>query len=260
MDSLYKKQNQQSQLSPSKSEHQNYGTTDNEHLINPQICQNQDNESLSTPVDDLDKQSHPNPLVRYLDYYDKILSSLIHNKEAPFIVELILLPFAMVFNRFYCFIGGFAASLIAYYNPSITHQKKNLNGSIHSGMIYFFFMVIAVLLTLLCTQTIKKIVKRKRPQKFEIKRLFDLITMEEGTLSMPSGDTAQCTLWCGLMYFTYGGSVLFTMLLFLPVLVGFSRVFYQCHYFGDVILGGFVGLIMAYFFKLQFARYLWLIQ
>jgi len=110
--------------------------------------------------------THPNPLIRTIDKYDKYYSAKIHNMNVPWYIEFIILPFALIFNRLYCFIGGFAATFMAYYNPEISNMKPDIDGSIHSAIIFFFYMVIYVFATLFCTQTIKKLTKRIRPQNY----------------------------------------------------------------------------------------------
>ena len=55
------------------------------------------------------------------------------------------------------------------------------------------------------------------------------------------------------MFYLYGGDQMLFMMCVIPVMVGFSRVYYQCHYLGDVTFGALIGLSMAYlgafFFK-----------
>ena len=60
---------------------------------------------------------------------------------------------------------------------------------------------------------------------------------EEGTFSMPSGDSAAAALFCYL-YFNVVG--LHATYVILP-LVMLGRVYYHCHWLGDTIMGAIVG-------------------
>lgn len=62
---------------------------------------------------------------------------------------------------------------------------------------------------------------------------------EEGTFSMPSGDSSAAALFC-LMFF----AVLdLKLVYFILPLVMCGRVYYHCHWFGDTIVGVAVGTI-----------------
>ena len=74
-------------------------------------------------------------------------------------------------------------------------------------------------------------------------RHYNLAINEVGTHAMPSGDTAQ-----GALYFTIVQLFFFNdmqipiILIFGSILVGFSRVYFRCHWIGDVIIGAEVGI------------------
>ena len=48
------------------------------------------------------------------------------------------------------------------------------------------------------------------------------------------------------MFFTYGGDYIFHAMIVIPVIVGFCRVYFQCHYLGDVTVGGVLGLTIGF--------------
>lgn len=95
----------------------------------------------------------------------------------------------------------------------------------------------------------KYTIKRTRPKELPLtRRMANLRRAEAGTYSMPSGDVSAAALFC----------FLFAMILDLPAiylilpLVMCGRVFYQCHWFGDtiigVVVGSFWGLITFVYF------------
>jgi membrane-associated phospholipid phosphatase len=70
-------------------------------------------------------------------------------------------------------------------------------------------------------------------------RISDLREKEEGTFSLPSGDSAACALMC----FLYAHCMhVYVIYLILP-LVCMGRIYYHCHWIGDTILGSIIGTI-----------------
>ena len=69
---------------------------------------------------------------------------------------------------------------------------------------------------------------------------------------MPSGDTTQAAVFVGFCaynlpnfyHFMGGSSFAFKHI----CLVASARVFYHCHYIGDTVVGGLLGLFIAYLF------------
>jgi len=84
-------------------------------------------------------------------------------------------------------------------NSSQTFIGK-LDTGFKMGMFWFVFNTIMLLFVLITTQTLKRITRRNRPKHISDLRKINLTDIEKGTLSMPSGDTAQAALWCGLMH------------------------------------------------------------
>jgi membrane-associated phospholipid phosphatase len=112
------------------------------------------------------------------------------------------------------------------------------------------------------TQTLKKLIKRKRPiyatedheeaSNFVKKRLANLGKREIGSAAMPSGDSAQGALWViitMLFFQTY------SILLVIPM-VCFGRVYFRCHWIGDTLVGTLIGAgfaVIGYFTFSKFA-------
>jgi membrane-associated phospholipid phosphatase len=167
--------------------------------------------------------------------------------------EIIVLIFGMLFNRGYCFLSGFVSLYYAYYNTetllikcglSQHHYDSDSYLRIKVAIGFFIFNVIAAVSLVLITQVMKKAIRRTRPKYIHAERIRNLSILEKNSHSMPSGDTAQGALWCGLMYLFF--QIEFTLVV-LP-LVAISRVFYQCHWISDTIIGGIVGLSIALLF------------
>ena len=89
----------------------------------------------------------------------------------------------------------------------------------------------------------KYTIKRERPRRRpDTTRLSDLRGKETGTYAMPSGDSAAAAVFCYLVAFEMG---LPQVYLLLP-LVMMGRVYYQCHWFGDTIVGVIIGTFWAF--------------
>ena len=72
---------------------------------------------------------------------------------------------------------------------------------------------------------------------------------EEGTYSMPSGDSSAAALFCFEYCFMMGLPAVY---LLLP-LVMCGRVYYHCHWFGDTIIGALVGTAWGLIMVSQFS-------
>ena len=106
------------------------------------------------------------------------------------------------------------------------------------GFSYMFYFDIILLCMVTSTQVLKYLIKRERPQrKLAVPRLSNLRDKEVGTYSMPSGDTSAAAVFCLINYLVMQMPAIY---LILP-LVALGRVYFQCHWFGDTIIGSFVG-------------------
>lgn len=89
-----------------------------------------------------------------------------------------------------------------------------------------------------CTQLMKYTIKRERPRpRSDTTRINDLRVKENGTYSMPSGDTSAAAVFCVLVCVEMGMPLIYILM----PLVMLGRVYYQCHWIGDTIVGLFVG-------------------
>ena len=105
---------------------------------------------------------------------------------------------------------------------------------------------------LICTTVLKRATLRLRPVvPPESRRMIDFRSKETNG-SMPSGDTAQAALFA--FFIKYNFPALFDHLggdyfiIKFCLLVSFARVFHHCHFFGDTIVGSFLGGVVAALF------------
>ena len=89
----------------------------------------------------------------------------------------------------------------------------------------------------------KKTIRRERPiTRDDTTRISDLRGKETGTFSMPSGDTSAAAVWCTLVATQFSWPLIY---LLMP-LVMLGRVYYQCHWIGDTLVGLFVGTFWGF--------------
>ena len=116
-------------------------------------------------------------------------------------IEILFLIAGHIFNRFYCILSLFVSAAIAYFNSDMIIEMININtmSKIKEGedtkmliaIGFFLFNLVLMIVVLMTTQTLKRLIKRKRPLTYEeVVRMINLSDREVGTLSMPSGDTA----------------------------------------------------------------------
>jgi membrane-associated phospholipid phosphatase len=99
----------------------------------------------------------------------------------------------------------------------------------------------------------KYTIKRPRPSKelFEnTRRIGNLRKAEANTYSMPSGDATAVSLFCFFYATVLGLPVVYIIL----PLVLCGRLYYQCHYWGDVTVGCVVGTLWGVFSFLLFQQ------
>lgn len=109
-------------------------------------------------------------------------------------------------------------------------------------------MIVVLVVTTILTQLIKIIVMRPRPYT----ELSNLILLDLGTdYSFPSGHTSTSTAMAYVLSCEYKRWIL----MLIPVIVGFSRLYIGVHYPSDVLGGFLLGLVIAYmveyFFNLK---------
>mmetsp|Transcript_5455 Transcript_5455/g.7285 ORF Transcript_5455/g.7285 Transcript_5455/m.7285 type:complete len:199 (+) Transcript_5455:557-1153(+) len=106
------------------------------------------------------------------------------------------------------------------------------------GFCFFALYGLTLLFMVCCTQLMKYGIKRERPKRrSDTTRISDLRGKEAGTFAMPSGDSAAGAVFCALVAIEMGMPQIYLLLPF--VMLG--RVYYQCHWIGDTIVGVMVG-------------------
>ena len=108
---------------------------------------------------------------------------------------------------------------------------------------YTLFNLEMLFVTLVTTETLKKLIRRDRPPIAPTPRIHNLRLKEHGTLSMPSGDTTQAALWSMLMTLFFHQWAYLGIII--PV-VAFSRVYFKCHWVGDTLAGAGLGMGLGY--------------
>lgn len=110
---------------------------------------------------------------------------------------------------------------------------------IRIGFAYMWVYGFALLLLVIFAQLFKYTIRRPRPENLRNKRWgTDLRGREDGTFSMPSGDSA-----CAANYALFVAVTMdFPLIWVIVPLVMLGRVFYHCHFLGDTVMGVLLGL------------------
>ena len=118
------------------------------------------------------------------------------------------------------------------------------------GSCFFILYGLSLLLMVSCTQLMKHTIKRERPvRRADTTRISDLRGKEVGTYAMPSGDSSAAAVFCFLVYAEMGWPLIYVLM----PLVMLGRVYYQCHWLGDTIVGLFVGTFWGYIGAINFS-------
>ena len=192
----------------------------------------------------------PNPslftrILSYLCKRDLTYSRMIHQLELGPLDYLLAIP-------------GLACS--SHCVPGIL-ALVYLTTSIPLGLL----TTVASVATVLTTEPFKKNTRRDRPAHASIHpRLLNLRSLLNN-YSFPSGDSAQSAV-LGLSLFLYcavgqggsgsGGGLSWIWLLLMPVVM-FSRVYFGCHWIGDVLAGASIGSAVT---AVVWAVWLWVLK
>ena len=168
-------------------------------------------------------------LFNYLDKLDKKISRPLQYYTPNFAVEIIFFIFAKLFNT----------------EPVITYLIFILIYSIKFNSINIFLVTfLNVSLGGCSTALLKKIFRRSRPT-LSVKRYFKSVRIKEKTNSMPSGDSLQAGIFTTMIILYLNWNYKFFVYLLIPASMS-GRVYYNCHYWFDCIIGAILGIIIAF--------------
>lgn len=111
------------------------------------------------------------------------------------------------------------------------------------GKIALVLLIISLSLTdLLCAQILKPYFERLRPSHINLEQI-NLLVSKGGKWSMPSNHAANMFSLAIILSNFY--SRYKTFLIFLAIIISFSRVYVGVHFPGDVIVGGIIGYLIS---------------
>jgi membrane-associated phospholipid phosphatase len=92
------------------------------------------------------------------------------------------------------------------------------------GLVFFWMYGFALLALVAAAQTLKYSIRRERPQMLpQTKRInAELRLKEEGTFSMPSGDSGAAAVFC----YVYASTLLGSWIYLIVPLVALGRIYY----------------------------------
>jgi len=168
-------------------------------------------------------------LLHNLDELDKKISKPLQTYTPNFSIELIFFLFAKVFNT-----NVVVSYLIIILIYSLAKYKNA-----YLFLVIFFHVFMAAFFTFF----IKRLFKRNRPV-LEVKRYFNHVREREKSYSMPSGDSLQAGNFVMMIILYLDCDIKYFSLLLIPASMS-GRVFYNCHYWFDCIIGAILGIIIS---------------
>eukprot|EP00484_Ammonia_sp_Unknown_P020751 CAMPEP_0197024234 /NCGR_PEP_ID=MMETSP1384-20130603/4836_1 /TAXON_ID=29189 /ORGANISM="Ammonia sp." /LENGTH=305 /DNA_ID=CAMNT_0042452587 /DNA_START=65 /DNA_END=982 /DNA_ORIENTATION=+ len=177
-----------------------------------------------------------------LDQNDKHFTSYIQQLEFGCIFEIFMLIPTIMYS-----VIGISILVLIY---SIVFRS----------LLYF----INVVLCLVINEAIKRRIKRKRPNIHTVAErmiALDGVLLVKRSASMPSGDTAQCSVFaCTMIYtmlwfFHIRDITWWWMLITIPV-VAFERIYFGKHWLGDTFCGAIEGALIVIVVCATFGPYL----
>jgi membrane-associated phospholipid phosphatase len=222
------------------------------------------------PIEDLEliKLANSSRLCSALiraDALDRRLSERVQSVN-HLAVEIIMFPFGHFFNRFYNLLGfllTFVVGTFRYDHMLVATGYQPLGSDITMaakaklGLAFMVFYCVTLFLMISTVQIMKVTIKRTRPSRnLKTTRLSNLRAAENGTYSMPSGDAAAAAVFC----FLYAVLMQLPETYFILPMVCLGRVYYQCHWFGDTIVGTLIGTLWAMITFACFASFVPILQ
>ena len=168
--------------------------------------------------------------LNYLDDIDKKISKPLQTYSTNFAIECIFLIFAKLFNN---------GPVIAYLSSLlILFFFKYIKFSVF--FIPFFHVIMGGIFTFI----LKSKIGRNRPTLIS-KRYFNFVRNKETSKSMPSGDSLQAGIFAMIFIFYFHNNMKYLSLLLIPMVMC-SRIYFNCHYWFDCIIGAILGIIIAF--------------
>ena len=167
--------------------------------------------------------------LNYLDNLDKKISKPLQIYTPNFAIECIFFVFSKLFNTETVIIYLFILLICSYLK----------NHNFYLFLIPFIHVVIGAILTGL----LKIIIGRNRPVS-TVKRFCNYVRDKETSKSMPSGDSLQSANFAMMAILYFNCNMKYLVLLLIPgVMCG--RVYYNCHYWFDCIIGVVLGIFVS---------------
>ena len=122
---------------------------------------------------------------------------------------------------------------------------KNSSNQAKMALFMVIYQLVTCLgMTLVVTLPLKALCGRERPTRItSVYRYCNMRDREHGK-SMPSGDAAAAAFLMGIYLYLFG--TVWPLLICLP-LVSLGRVYVHCHWIGDTIVGGAMGVWICYY-------------
>lgn len=123
-------------------------------------------------------------------------------------------------------------------------------------------ILISLLLGTIIVNIIKPIVRRDRPFINESSDYYIFYTyagsLKQSGFSLPSGHTCAAASFGFILFLKYPKKYSYVYLL-IPLIFGFTRIYFNVHYFTDVLLGFVIGVVVAiisyYLFNYFYNKY-----
>ena len=168
--------------------------------------------------------------LNYLDDIDKKISKPLQTYSPNFTIECIFFIFAKLFNN----------------GPVITYLSSLLILFFFKKIKFFVFFIpfFHVIMGGIFTYILKEMIGRNRPPLIS-KRYFNFVRNKETSKSMPSGDSLQAGIFVMIFIFYFDNNMKYLSLLLIPMVMC-SRIYFNCHYWFDCIIGAILGIIIAF--------------
>ena len=166
--------------------------------------------------------------LNYLDNIDKKISKPLQACPSNLVIEFIFFVFAKLFND----IG-----VVLYLSIILIYSL--LKKHIFIFLIPLTHVIIGGIITLI----LKKVFGRNRP-KVLAKRYFSNVRDKETSKSMPSGDCLQCAIFATMVILYFDSSIKYSVILLIPGVMC-ARIYFNCHYWFDCILGVLIGIFVS---------------